>query len=235
MRICGIDIGLKNFAHFIDEFDETCLKNMKIIDDIYKCGKRISCNVKDLSHNDKDEWNDNTRENLVVYLNSYKHLFETCDKVRVEQQYFSGHTMKNEAMSNVKAIRICECVMMWFKCSLPHVDVKTVPAASKYVNVGMPATQKTKAQRKTWSGENIERIMTLRNDDEFVKFTTLKKDTFKKQVKKWSKDKIDEHLDKFIEGEIKEIARSHLCIESQKIDDIGDAFLITHIEKVKLI
>ena len=73
--------------------------------------------------------------------------------------------------------------------------------------------------------------MKVRNDVEFIKFVDLKNETFKKQVKKWSDDKIKTYIDKFDENDkdIIEMAKNHFNIKNQKGDDYSDSFLLTRV------
>ena len=130
VRICGIDIGTVNFAFFIDEIENIDnIKNMSI-DEIYTTGKRIRINVKNVTVNN-EIWSDETRIALINHLNDNKDDFEKCDMICIEQQFFNSHNKFN-IQSNIKALKICECVTTWFQIFLPNVNKCYIQPKLKY-------------------------------------------------------------------------------------------------------
>lgn len=149
MRIASIDIGKKNFAQYIEDFDETELEKYKttyselpktfqrrvkgkmnanveeILQGIFLCGKRVQFGVYDLRRNkSSNDLDIPTRRNILAHLDRFKDLWSTCDVVIIEQQYF--HSLSSNGArtpgggANVDAIKMAELVLAWFLITFPE-------------------------------------------------------------------------------------------------------------------
>jgi len=87
--------------------------------------------------------------------------FQRCRKVFVEGQY----------SKNIKAIRIESQLVMWFHVKAPDIEVKTFPAAKKYIWCDKKIYD-TKLKRKRWA---IEYVKNTLKDDMLVSFLSYEK------------------------------------------------------------
>lgn len=216
MRIVTFDIGKKNFAFYVEEFDQDILNEMKIryeklpqklkrrvkgsmnkeIEDIlfniYSNGKRINQGVFDLRVNkDSNDLDINTRLNMFILLQEYEYVWDTCDTIVIEQQYFniSGGRRTKGSGANVDAIKLGECCMNWFLMTYGRMkDIYYFGAMYKTQMLGAP-DKLTKPQRKKWAIEKGTEILELRGDNEGIELI----DNFKNS--KGKKQKQDDIYD----------------------------------------
>lgn len=222
--IGSIDIGAVNFSFFIDEVETDNLTDENIFH-----GTRIRSSVKNISDetDNKSRWSEISRKNLVKHLNENKSDFEKCGVICIEQQFFNNFN-KFGIESNIAAIKISECVITWFECSLPEIKTIFIQPKLKYVFWDVKNDPEDK---KKWSSEFFEKKMIERKDEEIIKFYKLKKETFNKRIKSWKEEKIDE-MKKIFNKDDKDIyplVERHLKGDQQKMDDIADSFLLSRV------
>ena len=198
MRIASFDIGKKNFAFYVEEMDLDELEDLKkiykgldkihqrrikghmnvhianILDKLFKNGKRIEMGVFDIRHdktsNDLDL---QTRVNMHTLLKKHEHLWDSCQIIVIEQQYFnvqSGGRKSNSAQkgANVDALKLAECCLNWFLDKYyPFKEICYFGAIFKTQMLGAPDSM-TKPQRKKWSILKATEIFTTRNDIEAI-------------------------------------------------------------------
>ena len=128
MKIASFDIGLTNFAQYIEEISDEKLSYIKEefknkscnTDDILQktilCGTRVQTGVYNFSKG-KNYCND-ARINVLKHFKKYYNLYETCDIFIIEKQFWS-RTKGN----NVIACRISEALYMWL---LDKFETKTI-------------------------------------------------------------------------------------------------------------
>ena len=194
IRIASFDIGLRNFAQYVEEVDVATIQKLntrykslpaklqrrvkgqmndairEILDELFMCGKRIELGVYDLNVCDDADppYEMDARRSVIAHLESFRDVFNTCDIIVIEQQYFSTFTpgkLKKTAgtEANVKAIKIAESVMSWFLIRFPYKEVVFFGSQFKTQTLGAPDNL-TKPQRKKWSIEKATDILTKRGD-----------------------------------------------------------------------
>jgi len=203
IRIANFDIGKKNFAHYVEDANVKVLEKCKssyqslpkkdqrrnkgemcptihsILKTMYKYGKSVHMGVYDLRYDKTvDQLDVQTRKNIITHLNDHKWLWDTCDYIVVEQQFFntySGGKKKAGTGANVDAIKIAEDVFIWFLINYPNKKIELFGSQYKTQMLGAPE-KLTKYQRKRWSIIEGTFILTLRDDQE----TLLKTKSYKK-------------------------------------------------------
>lgn len=218
--IGSIDIGRRNMAHYVERcliidlidlnqrYTSLPVKlrrrvkgpmNSHIEDmltDLYRSGERISIGVDDICTVEKAKgtgdpaYDRETRLNLLAYLEKHRYLWDICDIIVIEQQYFSTFTPKGRrgktTEANVKAIKVGEGVIMWFLTQYPMKDVCCFGSQFKTQLLGSPNSL-TKYQRKKWAIEKAKSILNDRGDTEIL-------ETFKSR-----KQKLDDVSDALIQ------------------------------------
>lgn len=181
IQIASFDIGIKNFAYYIEKCDPTALK-----ENVYD-GCVVEMNVVDLTSVCEND--DTVRQALISTLNSLKEKLMSVSTVLLEQQYFNTY-VKNRKRSgtqaNIKAIKICENVAMWFNMTFPEKKVVIFPSFNKTRSLGAPPDL-TKPQRKKWTVEKMFEILDARKDAMSIEFLRKKK--------KMEKQKLDDIAD----------------------------------------
>ena len=199
IRIASFDIGKKNFAFYTEDCTAKLMLSLEkyysslpkkfqrkvkgfmnekiegILQKIYKDGKRVSggMGVFDIRENkSSNDLDMQTRMNMHKLLESYEWLWDTCDIILVEQQYFNisnGRKTKSSG-ANVDAIKLAECCVNWFLIKYgPFKDIIYFGAMYKTQTLGAP-DKMTKSQRKKWSVEKGQKIFTSRKDQEAIDF-----------------------------------------------------------------
>lgn len=201
MRIACIDIGRKNFAFYVEEvgtYDDlhdqfyALPKRQQrrirgdmneqveaIHQQMFTRGRRIDMCVTDLTEG--EETNDLTvavRRNMFTFLSERRDLWDSCDKVLIEEQYYNPYA-QNKAGINKDAILLGESCFTYFVCQHPKVKVEYFKSALKTQTLGCSdhitkvdkstglrqSKKMTKYDRKKWSVEKAREIFTLRGDD----------------------------------------------------------------------
>lgn len=182
MRVASFDIGFRNFAFCVEEFEypftplqpdivytsEGTLHPPSLLDPLYRHGSIIRLA---LEHFDLDAYA--CFQPLTQILDTYSALWDTVDVFLVEAQIAFG---KN---ANVKALRISQHVLSYF--SIVYGPFKTViEFSSTYKTrlLGCPLVErKKKRDRKLFSVRTCLHIITLKDHPETLE-TYLK---FKKK------------------------------------------------------
>lgn len=197
MKGISIDIGVHNFALYIEEFDITSLKTLtfpkahrydvnggatekfrnEVLNKVYSNGKKILLDRVDLSTVKGNKFHIQTFINLSNYLESNKDHFIDCSFLIIEQQ------MRNNPMAQ----RLEQHCVSWFSFMyLDTIEIIVFPSKNKTRVLGAPKKvydksgklkKMTKSQRKKWACDEASKIFTLRNDMETMKhiFVTNKK------------------------------------------------------------
>ena len=214
-RIACFDIGKKNFAFYAEDCTNDILEKLKteynkipktkqkqyrekiikeMIIDGYRVDDYIQENkvVKAIGVFDiRDDKNSNdldmkTRVNMQTLLKSYEWLWNTCDIIVVEQQYFNitprGFRGKGSG-ANVDAIKLAECCVCWFlDMYYPFKEILYFGSQYKTQLLGAPP-KLTKPQRKKWSIEKGEEIFRDRQDEEAIEYINNMKNSLGKKQK----------------------------------------------------
>jgi hypothetical protein len=145
MKIASFDIGSRNFAFVVEEFDDNMLKCK---DDVYENGKILTYVNIDLTRGGKD-----TFKNMILELD--KHSFDGVNVALIEEQM----------NRNIKALKISQACITYWKIKYPECE--TIEYKSYYKTQILDAPKKmTKPQRKKWSVEEATTILVLREDYE---------------------------------------------------------------------
>ena len=217
--VVSFDIGIKNFAFCLEEYNTDSLYTINNIknkynldgtpteefstelDKLYKSGKIILLVNKDLSGGKKCE----TKLDPEVYFTMYKHLddykcyWDLCNFFIVEEQMSFG---KKQNKNACKLGQHCQSYFMFVYGKFKPVI--EFPAYHKTQVLGAPKTQKTtktgkitykamiKKERKDWAIIKAKQILQLRNDSENLQH--FEKKRRKKGVKKMKLDDISDCL-----------------------------------------
>lgn len=260
IRIASFDVGKKNFAQYIEDVDSKILLEleeryskipkkskgkingslsndiMEIVDKICLSGTRVQTGVYDLRNSTSDTLDLTTRKNLLNHLYKYQDIWNTCDIIVIEQQYFktwSGRSKRNRGTeANVDAIKIAESIFIWFLDNYPMKYITYFGSQNKTQILGAPWKMK-KPQRKKWAEEKAREIYNSRNDVSMIELFQLSDRIFRKRLD--SEQKIQSYIDTYPEQcseDGRELAEK-LVRYRQKLDDIGDAFLQAQAFKFK--
>ena len=190
--VATFDIGKKNFAFIIEEWDLNELNKIKniplksrynkdgtltkdfkkIIADIYCIGKTVLFHNCDLTGDcDKKKYLDpKTFLNMNDKLDEYKEYWNKCDFFVIEQQMSFGR-----GKQNTMALKLGQHCYSYF--TFYYADFKNIleyPAYHKTKILG--AVKKlTKPQRKKWAVEIAKEIYIIRNDKENFELLTKSK------------------------------------------------------------
>lgn len=253
MRIASFDIGKVNFAQYVEDFDPEELKVLaeeydrlapklrrrvkgpmndsiqNILNKVYLCGKRVNIGVFDL-RDDKtsDKLDISVRRNLFNHLKGNSELWESCDRIIIEQQFFRTFGFRGRrgggSEANVDAIKLGECVLSWFIINFPDKDIRYFASTNKTQILGAPEDM-TKHQRKEkWAPELLKEVVTIRNDIELIDIFNLRSDIFNKRLN--SEEKILGFLNKYnFESKDVSYLAERIVRERQKMDDVSDVVL----------
>ena len=197
IRIATFDIGKKNFAFYVEDCSSSVLLKLNkyyktipkiyqrrvkgqmnsyiqnILQHVYKDGKRVPGGMRVFDIRDNKTSNNldiETRVNMQELLRSYEWLWDTCDIIKIEQQYFNiSNGRKSKATcANVDAIKLGECCLGWFlDMYWPFKNISYFGAMFKTQTLGAP-DKLTKPQRKKWAIEKGKEIFQLRGDQEAI-------------------------------------------------------------------
>lgn len=250
MRLASIDIGKVNFAQYVEDFDPEELKVLAeeydrlapklrrrvkgpmndsiqdILDRVYNIGKRVNIGVFDLrADKSSDKLDKETRKNLEKHLKSYWDLWESCDDIIIEQQFFKTYGIKGKSKggseANVDAIKLGECTYFWFITQFPDKNIQYFPSMNKTQILGAPEGM-TKHQRKEkWAPDLLKKIVTIRDDVDLLNIFRLKGSIFRKRLN--SEEVILGFLEQYeFESEDVSYLAERIVRERQKLDDVAD-------------
>jgi hypothetical protein len=218
-RSAFFDIGKVNFAFYIENTNLTKLEKLRskynslpkklkrrikgpmnkdiesILLQLFKCGKSDMFRVYDIRHDKESKKLDNpTRHNLGKLLDKYRYIWDTCDAIVLEKQYFNPGPRRKKTSNgdcfgvNMDALKIAECCLFWFSNNYPDKIVVEFNASFKTQCLGAP-DKLTKPQRKKWSIQKGKEILILRKEEYFIEEMNLLKNA------KGKKQKLDDMLD----------------------------------------
>lgn len=207
VRIASFDIGQKNFAFYVEEFDDHFLgglsayfynldkKSQKrsaplhanVVKILYNLCKRATCidlGVFDIRRDKTTcKYLDiGTRLNMYELLESYRELWDTCDIIIVEKQYYNKFGNRGSE-GNIKCVKLGECCMSWFLMNYgEEKQIQEFSATFKTQVLGAPKGL-TKAQRKKWSIEKGRSILESRGDSDTIDYVDGAKNYLGKRQK----------------------------------------------------
>jgi len=215
--IASFDIGTKNFAHYIEEFDEQILINIRdrynllprseqrrikgpvservneLINECCKSGKQLSIGVSDISLDETGISNE-IRKSLFNYLLKLKEKLDTVDIFLIEQQYFNtysggvGGAGRKKPGGEANVTAIKLAECLLTWLLLMYPEKEIIVFSSMYKTHILGAPEDlTKPQRKKWTVDRFTTVLEEKNDA-----YTL--DEFKR-YKKLKKQKIDDMAD----------------------------------------
>lgn len=191
--ICSFDIGVKNLAFYIEEYNPEKLKKLvnipkkdryspdgkkkkeyrKLINDLYCTGKVVFFTKLDVTgETDPKKYIDHKIFlNTVKILDKYNYLFDKCSAFIIEQQMsFTGFSGKGRKVSkfNTRAIKMGQHIYSYFL--MTYLDTKLIyefPSYHKTKVLGDAVKMKDK-ERKAWSTEEATRLLLLRDEEYFI-------------------------------------------------------------------
>lgn len=260
LRIASIDIGKKNFSQYVEDsyiseleklhqqynnlprkFQRRTAGQMNpyikvILNQICIQGDRVQTGVYDLRDNkDCDNYDLETRKNVLQHLNSFIELWETCDIFVIEQQYFNafagGRKRKKAGTANMDAIKIGEGVFMWFLEKFPDKEVTYFGSQFKTQILGSPYKM-SKTERKKWAEKKAEEIYRNRGDQEMINIFDLCVKVKSKRIN--TEEKVRSYMNEF-EKSNKHISylAEKIIRERQKMDDVADTLVQCQAYKYK--
>jgi hypothetical protein len=166
------------------------------------------------------------RKNLISHLERFTHLWNDCDGVIIEQQYFAtfnqrgGRGSKTEA--NIDAIKIAEGTLIWFMSNYPTTEIMYFGSTYKTQMLGAPILKEN--ERKKWAIEKAKEIYKERGDENAIALYDLSITVKGKRMN--SEEKIQGFINSFTgEGEdIRDLGEKVIRYK-QKLCDISDAML----------
>ncbi len=163
LRGMTIDIGVKTFTMYVEEFNRRKISKSKL-DDIFKNGNCICFLQYDISALNLT----NLLDNLHTYLKDNVKLFTTLDFICIEQQ-LDVNPLCQVIEENVRAF-----IIINFGTSK---EVISYPAKRKTIRLKAPKNiqgAKNKPKRKIWAIEKALEILELREDKKSIKFLKKK-------------------------------------------------------------
>jgi len=204
-RIASFDIGKRNFAQYVEDFSQKDCDKIRemynklpkrlqgklkvipnevqpIIHELCLCGNRVAAGVYDLSNPNTTDLDIITRNNIIQHLLRFQDLWDTCDYIIIEQQYYNAFLQgkrkrKDGCGANIDAIKIAELVMTYFLIHNPNSIIKSFNSMYKTHTLGASQEDnKTKPKRKAWAIQKAREIYTQRRDEDMIKiFNPIKK------------------------------------------------------------
>ena len=185
--IASFDIGIKNFAFYIEEFDQKklesitpCTKNNRfhikkgiteeyedILKQVYNNGKTILHKNLDISVAEikKQYLDPKVFLNLTKILDEHSEFFDKCSLFLIEQQMSFGRG--KFAKINTKAIKIGQHTFSYF--TIRYMGLKPVIEFEAYHKTQVFGMKKVKAkEHKTWSIDMCSNILSERGEDDIL-------------------------------------------------------------------
>lgn len=160
MRILSIDIGTKNCAFYIEEFDENCIEKSRSIDELYKIGKRCYWNVA------------NFEKELNLGVEIFVPIIQFLDKNRKHWDTCNGIIIEKQLQLNFNAQVVQHFIFSYFKNLYgPFKYISDISATRKTQVLNAPKKM-NKKERKKWAVCEAKRLFSLRNDSEGLKILT---------------------------------------------------------------
>lgn len=266
IRLASFDIGKINFAQYVEDFDSADIlaleKKYKCLptklqrktrgpmnDEVWNIllqlvldSTRVQTGVYNFTTDEVDAygerlWDNAARLNLIKHLRSFTYLWDTCDVIVIEQQFFNaavfgGKKKRNKASgANVDAIKIAEATYMWFLNQYPLQTILYFGSQYKTQILGAPL-KLDKPQRKKWATEVAEQLYTMREDQDMINLYALSEAVKRKRIN------TEERVASFKEDypcktEDAQVLSDKVIREKQKLDDTSDVLLQAQAFKFK--
>jgi hypothetical protein len=260
LRIASFDIGKKNFAQYIEEMYIEKLNEIKekykslpkklqrrvkgdmnekieeILKELFLSGKRIQAGVYDLRDDKTSQTLDlKTRRNIVNHLMKFSKIWNSCDIIIIEQQFFRAWNVRGKrtagSQANVDAIKIGEAVLTWFISNYPTKIIEYFGSQNKTQILGAP-WRLNKAKRKKWAEVKTLEICELREDQDMINLFKLQDSIYKKRLN--NEEKIQHFLNLFeFKCEHSKYLAEKIVRERQKLDDVSDTVVQLQAYKYK--
>lgn len=233
LRIASFDIGLVNFAQYVEDFDSKILNQVAppryMLPEFAEfaesmcSGTRIITGVYDFGNFSKADDHRLTiehRNRLIAHLEKYYSVFVSTDFFVIEQQYFNpGFFGKTKV--NVKAIKLAEVLTTWLMITFPFKKIVQFP--SKYKTTFFNAGKLNDRTRKIWAINKAREVYTSRHDEEAMLLFDVDSQVSRKGIKK-RQEVYNSTKCCFSCPELRRLCKK-VAIDRQKLDDISDAML----------
>lgn len=166
MKLLSIDIGTKNCAFYIEEFDENLLNKTTTLEELYQIGNRVYLKVVNFEHDlsCKDNKGDIFTA-IISYLDSNLYLWDRCNGIIIERQ------MK----LNYNAQIIQHFIFAYFKIKYGNFKyIADISATRKTQCLNAPK-KLNKPERKKWAVKEANKIFEYRNDFEGIGLLSVSK------------------------------------------------------------
>jgi hypothetical protein len=177
MRVAAFDMGTRNFAFCVEEYEPVHGRPTKPQFDVdgratdsyqtfldthvYTRGRLVEMQCIDLKQYCETQSISNLYLGLSGVLNAYTRLWDAVDVFLIEQQMAYGHNK-----SNIQALRLSQHTLSYFLTIYgPFRCVQEFPSTHKTRVLGCPRTERrTHKSRKVFSVQLASRILNQRND-----------------------------------------------------------------------
>jgi hypothetical protein len=188
MRVAAFDMGTRNFAFCVEEYDPSTVRRVKAQFDaegcptdeyqtyldthVYPRGRLVEMQCIDLKQYCESQSISNLYLGLTGVLNVYTRLWDRVDVFLIEQQMAYGHNK-----SNIQALRLAQHTLSYFLTIYgPFRRVQEFPSTHKTRILGCPrAERRTHKTRKIFSVQLTHRILSQRADPLYPTLRTLQK------------------------------------------------------------
>lgn len=248
MRIASFDIGKKNFAYYVEEFNLNDLLKVRrldndipfnslrgkwnnapaemqsIVDTMCINGRRIYFGVENFQVDDakySTNLDNPTLKNFFKFMRNKCGLWIDCDVFVIEQQFVNLHGRHRGI--NMDAIKLGAITHAWLLEQYPHKVITTFGSTNKTQALGSPP-KLNKAARKKWSTEKALEIFKKRDDREAIMAYQLTEKIKRKRIN--TEEKVQSYLIEFEDcaEDIKALAET-IVRTRQKLDDISDTLI----------
>lgn len=188
MRIASFDIGKKNLALYVEDFDPSELKQIErvliknrfdskrtpkkefreMLDKLYLTGRCCFLDVFDVSCGSKGHYiPPETYHQIISILEDHSRIFDDCEIIIFEEQL---------AKKNVMATKIAQHIYTWFMVKYgPFRVISPFPASSRNRTLGCQKKLSDR-KRKTWASKEGKRLVKLRKDKKMERMFLIHSD-----------------------------------------------------------
>jgi hypothetical protein len=188
MRVAAFDMGTRNFAFCVEEYETLEDRPVKAQFDadgcatdvyqtyldtqVYPRGRLVEMQCIDLKQYCESQSISNLYLGLTGVLNAYTRLWDAVDVFLIEQQMAYGH---NKA--NIQALRLAQHTLSYFLTIYgPFRRIQEFPSTHKTRILGCPRTERrTHKSRKIFSVQLATRILSGRDDPLYPTLRTASK------------------------------------------------------------
>ncbi len=168
MRLLSIDIGTKNCAFYIEDFNEKDIIKLKrgttsLIENLYKIGKRVFWKVVNFEKELRN--GSEIFVPMIQFLDSNMKLWDSCNGIILEKQM----------RINYSAQVVQHFIFSYFKNLYgPFKYISDISATRKTQTLDAPRKMEKK-ERKKWAVTETTRLLSLRDDFDGLHFLHLSK------------------------------------------------------------